>query len=136
MDILAAIKREEKKLEKQLGHLQHQLSSRALQLTDNLHSAGYVVFALLVGPPATAQALTPRAGLSLALSVAFALLVTWVGLAISYFSIYPLGFYITSLAFGIYVLAQIARRAAARLAQRRGSSPSAPSPDPSLRVIA
>jgi hypothetical protein len=26
MDILAAIKREEKKLEKQLGHLQHQLS--------------------------------------------------------------------------------------------------------------
>ena len=70
-----------------------------------------LVFALLVGPPATAQALTPRAGLSLVLSVAFALLVTWIGLAISYFSIYPLGFYITSLAFGLYVLAQLARRA-------------------------
>ncbi|HEX4838020.1 MAG TPA: metal ABC transporter permease, partial [Solirubrobacteraceae bacterium] len=54
-----------------------------------------LVFALLVAPPATAQALTPRPGLSLVLSVVFALLVTWAGLAISYFSIYPLGFFVT-----------------------------------------
>jgi len=77
-----------------------------------------LVFALLVAPPAAAQALTPRPGLSLVLSVAFALLVTWVGLGISYFSIYPLGFFITSLAFALYVLCQLARHGAARLARR------------------
>jgi zinc/manganese transport system permease protein len=76
-----------------------------------------LVFALLVAPPAAAQALTPRPGLSLVLSISFALLVTWVGLGISYFSIYPLGFFVTSLAFGLYVLAQLARRVAARFAQ-------------------
>jgi zinc/manganese transport system permease protein len=77
-----------------------------------------LVFALLVAPPAAAQALTSRPGLSLALSVTFALLVTWVGLGISYFSIYPLGFFVTSLAFGVYLLAQLARHSVARLTRR------------------
>ncbi|HEY8304850.1 MAG TPA: metal ABC transporter permease [Solirubrobacteraceae bacterium] len=75
-----------------------------------------LVFALLVAPPAAAQALTPRPALSLALSVAFALLVTWLGLAIAYYSIYPLGFFVTSLAFGLYVLALLARAARRRAA--------------------
>jgi len=66
-----------------------------------------LVFALLVAPPAAAQALTPRPALSLALSVAFALLVTWVGLAIAYYSIYPLGFFVTSLAFGLFAVARL-----------------------------
>jgi zinc/manganese transport system permease protein len=79
-----------------------------------------LVFALLVAPPAAAQVLTPRPVLGLALSVAFALGVVWLGLAISYFSIYPLGFYVTSLGFALYLLAQLARRAARRL----GSPPS------------
>ncbi|HEY5262574.1 MAG TPA: metal ABC transporter permease [Solirubrobacteraceae bacterium] len=68
-----------------------------------------LVFALLVAPPAAAQTLTPRPGLSLVLSVVFALLVMWVGLGISYFSIYPLGFFVTTLAFGVYLLAQARR---------------------------
>jgi zinc/manganese transport system permease protein len=51
--------------------------------------------------------------LSLALSVVFALLVTWVGLAIAYYSIYPLGFFVTSLAFGLYVIARLVRARAA-----------------------
>jgi zinc/manganese transport system permease protein len=65
-----------------------------------------LVFALLVTPAATAQVVTPRPGLSLALSVLIGLAVTWVGLAIAYFSIYPVGFYVTSLSFGLYVLAR------------------------------
>jgi zinc/manganese transport system permease protein len=76
-----------------------------------------LVFALLVAPPAAAQTLTPRPWLSLVLSVSFALLVTWVGLGVSYFSIYPLGFFITSLAFGLYVVAKLARRGVDRLAR-------------------
>jgi zinc/manganese transport system permease protein len=65
-----------------------------------------LVFALLVLPPATAQVLTARPARSLALAVVLALAVTWLGLAISYFSTYPIGFWITSVAFGSYLLAQ------------------------------
>ncbi|MFZ2112790.1 MAG: metal ABC transporter permease [Solirubrobacteraceae bacterium] len=76
-----------------------------------------LVFALLVAPPAAAQALTPRPGLSLVLSVVFALLVMWLGLGISYFSIYPLGFFVTSFGFALYVAAKLARRAVTALRQ-------------------
>ena len=44
----------------------------------------------------------------LALSVALALAVTWLGLAIAYFSPYPVGFWVTSLSFGLYVLVRCA----------------------------
>lgn len=73
-----------------------------------------LVFALLVTPPATAQLITQRPGRSLLLSVAIALVVTWVGLAIAYFSIYPVGFYVTSLSFGLYVIARAWRHLEAR----------------------
>ena len=69
-----------------------------------------LVFALLVTPAATAQLITARPALSLALSVAIGLAVTWVGLAIAYYSIYPVGFYVTSLSFGLYVLVRLVRR--------------------------
>jgi len=82
-----------------------------------------LVFALLVAPPAAAQALTPRPGLGLVLSVAFGLLVIWLGLGISYFSIYPLGFFVTSLAFALYLLAHLIARGATRFAMRRRPSP-------------
>jgi zinc/manganese transport system permease protein len=71
-----------------------------------------LVFALLVAPPAAAQVLTTRPLASLALSIAFAVLVAWLGLGIAYFSIYPVGFYITSIAFGLYLLARIGRHLA------------------------
>jgi zinc/manganese transport system permease protein len=74
-----------------------------------------LVFALLVAPPAAAQALTPRPGRSLVLSVVFALLVMWLGLGVSYFSIYPLGFFVTSFGFGVFLLAKLAGFARARL---------------------
>ncbi len=73
-----------------------------------------LVFALLVTPAATAHQLTARPGLGLALSVAIALAVTWLGLALAYFSIYPVGFYVTSLAFAAYVLARLGRALARR----------------------
>jgi zinc/manganese transport system permease protein len=65
---------------------------------------------LLVLPAATAELLVARPGLSLAIAVAIALLVTWLGLALSYYNDYPIGFHITSLAFGAYLLAQGWRR--------------------------
>jgi zinc/manganese transport system permease protein len=80
-----------------------------------------LVFALLVTPAATAHQLTPRPLLGIALSLVFALAVTWLGLALAYFSIYPVGFYVTSLSFALYVFVRAGRilgrrRAIARLA--------------------
>jgi zinc/manganese transport system permease protein len=73
-----------------------------------------LVFALLVTPAATAHQLTARPVLGLALSVAIALAVTWLGLGLAYFSIYPVGFYVTSLAFALYLLVRLARALRAR----------------------
>lgn len=81
-----------------------------------------LVFALLVAPPATAQALTGRPGLGLLLSVALALLVSWLGLAVAYFSIYPLGFFVTSFGFGLYLLAVLARPVIGRIVGRAGGN--------------
>ena len=69
-----------------------------------------LVFALLVAPAASAQLITMRPLAGLCLSVVLALLVTWAGLALAYFTIYPVGFYVTTLAFVIYVAARLARR--------------------------
>jgi zinc/manganese transport system permease protein len=82
-----------------------------------------LVFALLIAPPAAAQQITLRPLPGLALSIAFAVLVAWLGLGLAYFSIYPVGFYVTSLAFGLYLVMRAARplatRRAARVAGRR-----------------
>jgi zinc/manganese transport system permease protein len=77
-----------------------------------------LVFALLVTPAATAHQLTARPALGIALSVAIALGVTWLGLALAYFSIYPVGFYVTSLSFALYALVRLCRVVASG---RRGS---------------
>jgi zinc/manganese transport system permease protein len=74
-----------------------------------------LVFALLVTPAATAQRLTARPALGLALSVAIALLVTWLGLGAAYFSPYPIGFFITTFAFTGWVLAGAATTLTAAL---------------------
>ncbi len=69
-----------------------------------------LVFALLVAPAAAAQQFTTRIGLGIGLSVAIGLLVTWVGLALSYYTNYSVGFYVTSLAFAVYLVARLSRR--------------------------
>ena len=68
-----------------------------------------LVFALLVAPAAAAQQLTMRPGAGLALSVLFGLATVWLALGLAYFSIYPVGFYVTSIAFALFLAAQLAR---------------------------
>jgi zinc/manganese transport system permease protein len=67
-----------------------------------------LVFALLVAPPAAAQSITLRPLAGLALSITFGVIVVWLGLGVAYFSIYPVGFYTTTFAFGLFVLARLA----------------------------
>jgi zinc/manganese transport system permease protein len=84
-----------------------------------------LVFALLVAPAATAQAITPRPAVSLALTVALGLLIVWLGLGVAYFSIYPAGFFITAFAFAIYVVVRVLR---AVLRRRSSMRPAARTP--------
>jgi len=66
-----------------------------------------LIFALLVAPGAAALQMTARPARGLALSVAISLAATWLGLALAYFTNVPVGFFITSVAFAVYVLARL-----------------------------
>ena len=66
-----------------------------------------LVFAVLVAPPAAAQQLTSRPLAGLLLGIVFALLVVWLGLAAAYFTPWPVGFYTTTFAFAVYVIARL-----------------------------
>jgi zinc/manganese transport system permease protein len=65
-----------------------------------------LVFALLVAPAATARQITPRVGAGLLLTVIIALSITWVGLGLSYFTNYSVGFFVTSTAIVLYAAAR------------------------------
>jgi zinc/manganese transport system permease protein len=69
-----------------------------------------LVFALLVAPPASAHLITVRPLAGLCLSVALALAIVWIALALAYFTIYPVGFYVTTLAFAVYVAVRVVKR--------------------------
>ncbi|MFG2848421.1 metal ABC transporter permease [Kitasatospora sp. NPDC048296] len=89
-------------------------TAEASQITGTL-----LVFALMVIPPATAQQLTARPGLSLLLSVAIGLTACWAGLIAAYYQPYPLGFFVTGFAFAGFVLAHLLRFAREALGRAR-----------------
>jgi zinc/manganese transport system permease protein len=78
-----------------------------------------LVFALLVMPAAAAQQLTVRPAVSFALTMCFGLASVWLGLSFAYFSIYPVGFFVTSVGFAIFVMASGCRALRSRLAMAR-----------------
>jgi zinc/manganese transport system permease protein len=78
-----------------------------------------LVFALLVMPAATAQRLTARPGLGIVLSVIMGLVVIWLALGAAFYAPYPVGFFITSIGFGFYLLAQLYSLVSTRLARTR-----------------
>lgn len=86
----------------------------AVQITGTL-----LVFGLLVAPAATAQLITPRPAIGLLLSPLIALAITWTALALAFWWPYPIGFFVTTLAFAVYVLARAG--AAAVRARAAGS---------------
>ncbi|KAA2266568.1 metal ABC transporter permease [Solihabitans fulvus] len=78
-------------------------AAEASQITGTL-----LVFALLVMPAATAQALTANPRWSLPLTIVIGLAATWLGLGVSYYTSGPLGFYVTTFAFGGYAITRLA----------------------------
>jgi len=83
--------------------------AEASQITGSL-----LVFALLVLPPASAQAIASRPAAAAGIAVAIAVAVTWAGLVLAYYTNYPTGLFITSLSFGVYVLARASAALSAR----------------------
>jgi zinc/manganese transport system permease protein len=79
-----------------------------------------LIFALIVAPAAIAERFTTRPSRGVVVSAVLAVLFTWAGLTVAYYVPYPVGFFITTIAFWSYIVARllsdvIARRAAGRL---------------------
>ena len=78
-----------------------------------------LIFALIVAPAAIAERFTTRPSRGVVLAAILAVLFTWAGLTVAYYLPYPVGFFITTIAFWSYILARVlsdvnARRAAGR----------------------
>lgn len=65
-----------------------------------------LVFSLLILPAAAAQALVVRPDFSLLLSIGLGVAITWVGLWAAYYTDFPIGSWVTTLGFAVFVLAR------------------------------
>src|SRR3989440_10778331 len=69
-----------------------------------------LIFSLMVTPAAIAQQLAKRPKQVIMISVAVALLTTWLGLFVAFYEPYPVSFFITSIVFVFYLLARLSNR--------------------------
>jgi zinc/manganese transport system permease protein len=79
----------------------------ALAVSEAVQVSGVLlIFALLVAPGAIAERVTRRPATALAVSGTLAVLITWISLALAYYTPYPVSFYVTGLAFVLYIAAR------------------------------
>jgi zinc/manganese transport system permease protein len=69
-----------------------------------------LIFSLMVTPAAIAQQLASRPQRVIMISVAVALMATWLGLFIAFYEPYPVSFFITSIVFISYLIARLGSR--------------------------
>ena len=65
-----------------------------------------LMFALMIGPAAAARSFTRRPGYAVALATGIALVTVWAGIALSYRTNWPLGFFVGVIAAGFFLLGQ------------------------------
>ena len=83
----------------------------ALAVSEAVQVVGVLlVFALLVTPAAIAERLTVRPPLVMAVSAGLALLFTWLGLTLAFYSPPPVSFFITAIAFATYIAVRVVKR--------------------------
>jgi zinc/manganese transport system permease protein len=81
----------------------------AVAVTEAVQVVGVLlIFALIVTPAAIAIRFTSHPPYAIAIGVGLALIFTWLGLAIAYYSPHPVSFFITSLAFFTYLAVRVA----------------------------
>ncbi len=81
----------------------------AVAVTEAVQVVGVLlIFALIVTPAAIAVRFTSRPPLAILIGVNLALVFTWLGLAIAFYSPHPVSFFITSLAFVTYLAVRLA----------------------------
>src|ERR1700736_3313385 len=91
----------------------------AVAVTEAVQVVGVLlIFALIVTPAAIAVRFTCRPPIAILIGIALALLFTWLGLAIAYYSPHPVSFFITSLAFATYVAVRISEPIRARMSRK------------------
>ena len=66
-----------------------------------------LIFSLMIGAPAAARSFTDRPLLAMALSVAIALLIVWIAIAVSYTTNYPIGFFVGVLSAAAYACGRV-----------------------------
>jgi zinc/manganese transport system permease protein len=91
-----------------------------------------LIFSLMIGPPAAARSLTRRPGRALALSVALALVTAWLAIASSYWTNWPVGFFVGSYAAACYAAGRVGvalGRSGRRPGLSRRTGVSSPRPD-------
>jgi zinc/manganese transport system permease protein len=80
----------------------------AVAVTEAVQVVGVLlIFALIVTPAAIAVRFTSRPSVAVATGIVLALLFTWLGLSVAYFSPHPVSFFITSIAFATYVAVRV-----------------------------
>jgi zinc/manganese transport system permease protein len=100
--------------------------SVAVQVTGVL-----LIFSLMVTPAATAQHLAAKPSRVIGISVLLALVVTWVGLFISFYEPYPASFFITTVIFVLYLMVRLFHHKIVTPEEARGKrlGEKKPSPD-------
>src|SRR5437868_4407447 len=88
----------------------------AVAVTEAVQVVGVLlIFALIVTPAAIAIRFTSRPPFAIGIGISLALLFTWLGLSIAYFSPHPVSFFITSLAFFTYLAVRLSEPLRRRL---------------------
>jgi len=78
-------------------------------------TGGLLVFGLLVLPAATAQVVTTRPARTLVIAVILGFLIGWASLYSAYYTDYPVGFWLTSIAFAAYVIVRVGHQISDRV---------------------
>ena len=104
----------------------------ALAVSEAVQVSGVLlIFALLVAPGAIAGRVSRRPAAALALSAVLAILITWASLALAFYTPYPVSFYVTTLAFVLYLGVRAMGRGAGL---RRVAAPASPAREPAAEA--
>jgi zinc/manganese transport system permease protein len=95
----------------------------AVAVTEAVQVVGVLlIFALIVTPAAIAVRFSSRPPVAILLGIALALIFTWLGLAIAFYSPHPVSFFITTLAFATYIAVRLGEPIRERLRRRSAAT--------------